>query len=55
MLLAMVYYAVSGRHWFKGPRINVDFVNENGPQVLEGRSAGSDGGFGYEVGHMKEG
>jgi len=28
MFLAMSWYAVSGRKWFKGPRINVAIVHE---------------------------
>ena len=27
MLLAMSYYAVSARFWFKGPRINVEHID----------------------------
>jgi hypothetical protein len=26
MLFALIYYAVSGRKWFKGPRVNVEHV-----------------------------
>jgi hypothetical protein len=26
MGFALIYYAVSGRKWFKGPRINVDHI-----------------------------
>jgi len=38
MLLAMIYYAVSGRKWFQGPRINVDHTN-----LVEGQDdIGSD-------------
>ena len=28
MLFALMYYAVSGRKWFKGPRVNVEHVLE---------------------------
>lgn len=28
MFLAMSWYAISGRKWFKGPRINVAIVHE---------------------------
>lgn len=38
MLLAMIYYAVSARKWFKGPRINVEHTN-----IVEGlQDSGSD-------------
>ncbi|KAK4626798.1 Putative polyamine transporter [Fulvia fulva] len=30
MFLVMSYYAVSGRKWFKGPRINVEHVRQDG-------------------------
>lgn len=33
MLFALIYYAVSGRKWFKGPRVNVEHVIHGG--VLE--------------------
>lgn len=52
MLLAMVYYAVSARKWFKGPRVNVEHARGTGPgfdpRVLEGRDARNpgDGGEG---------
>lgn len=36
MLIALFYYAVSARKWFKGPRINVEYVPD-GAEVLEGR------------------
>lgn len=31
MSLAMIYYAVSGRHWFKGPRVNVEHIEGSSP------------------------
>ena len=36
MSIAMIYYAVSARKWFKGPRINVDYTHDEA-EVLEGR------------------
>lgn len=48
MTLAMVYYAVSARAWFRGPRINVEHTH--GARVLEGHEGGAshhgDGGGG---------
>lgn len=29
MSLAMGWYAISGRKWFKGPRINVSHIKED--------------------------
>lgn len=40
MLFALIYYAVSGRKWFKGPRVNVEHLIHTG--VVEGQG-GSDG------------
>jgi amino acid transporter len=41
MTLAMIWYAVSARKWFKGPRVNVEHINA---ELLEGRAdAGSEG------------
>jgi hypothetical protein len=37
MFLAMSWYAIDGRKWFKGPRINVH-VTDDGVEVLEGQS-----------------
>jgi hypothetical protein len=34
MFLALSWYAISGRKWFKGPRINVAIVQE-GMEPLE--------------------
>lgn len=43
MLLAMTYYALIGRHWFKGPRINVEHLRHvDTPGVNAGE--GSDEG-----------
>ncbi|KAI1617406.1 amino acid transporter-like protein [Exophiala viscosa] len=36
MLIALIYYAVSARKWFKGPRINVEYTHDEA-EVLEGR------------------
>ncbi len=43
MTLAMSWYAISGRKWFKGPRINVGVTH--GTEVLDGQSgdSGSEG------------
>ena len=29
MFLAMSWYAVDGRKWFKGPRINIDHIGDD--------------------------
>lgn len=46
MMFAMIYYAVSGRKWFKGPRLNVGVVTEGDAMGEKGvgQSAGSDSG-----------
>ncbi|KAK7902999.1 hypothetical protein LTR67_002645 [Exophiala xenobiotica] len=36
MFLALSYYAISARKWFKGPRVNVETIHE-GAEVLEGQ------------------
>ena len=36
MSLAMAYYVVSARRWFKGPRINVEHAHSHA-QVLVGQ------------------
>jgi len=43
MFLAMSWYAIDGRKWFKGPRINVHVTHE-GQEVFDGHSgdSGSD-------------
>ncbi|KIW26599.1 uncharacterized protein PV07_06418 [Cladophialophora immunda] len=43
MFLAMSWYAIDGRKWFKGPRINVHYTGE-GAEVLDGQSAHSSEG-----------
>ena len=40
MLLAMSWYAIDARKWFKGPRINVH-VTHNGMEILDGQSGDS--------------
>ena len=35
MLFALLYYAVSGRKWFKGPRVNVEHIIHG--EILEGQ------------------
>lgn len=44
MFLAMLWYAIDGRKWFKGPRINVH-VTSGGTEILEGQpgDSSSDG------------
>lgn len=39
MALAMIYYAVSARKWFKGPRINVEHI---GISTVEGQEGDAD-------------
>ena len=42
MLLATMYFVVEARHWFKGPRMNVDSANiSDDGAVVEGKSTGS--------------
>ncbi|EXJ63240.1 hypothetical protein A1O7_03687 [Cladophialophora yegresii CBS 114405] len=43
MFLAMSWYAIDARKWFKGPRINVH-VTQDGMEVLEGQSGDSSNG-----------
>jgi hypothetical protein len=40
MLLALLWYAVDARHWFKGPKINVEHLIHI--KVVEGQEAESD-------------
>ena len=43
MLFALLYYAVSGRKWFKGPRVNIEHIIYG--EILEGQDGdcrGSD-------------
>ena len=43
MLLAMSYYAVSARKWFKGPRINVEHIRQvDTPGLTAGDSFASE-------------
>jgi hypothetical protein len=42
MLLAVLWYAVDARHWFKGPKINVEHLIH--VKVVEGQEAESDRG-----------
>lgn len=37
MTIALSYYALSARKWFKGPRVNIDYTHE-GMEVLEGQA-----------------
>jgi hypothetical protein len=46
MLLALLWYAVDARHWFKGPKINVEHLIHI--KVAEGQEAGSDRGRGRD-------
>jgi hypothetical protein len=40
MLLALLWYEIDARHWFKGPKINVEQLIHF--KVVEGREAESD-------------
>lgn len=51
MALAMVYYAVSARKWFKGPRINIEHTNMD---VVEGREGSSNSDEGVSSGVLSE-
>lgn len=50
MVLIMIWWMVSARKWFKGPKVNIDHVmhggklQEDDAQVLEGKAPSSDGG-----------
>ncbi|EXJ80126.1 hypothetical protein A1O1_08268 [Capronia coronata CBS 617.96] len=44
MLIALSWYAISGRKWFKGPRVNVQYIHE-GTEIVEGHPA--DEGTGH--------
>jgi hypothetical protein len=41
MLLAMIWYVVDARKWFKGPRVNVEHLIHT--QIVDGSGSGSDG------------
>jgi hypothetical protein len=41
MMFALIYYAVSGRKWFKGPRINVEHIIHGTAVDGESPSSGS--------------
>lgn len=44
MSLAMVWYTVSARKWFKGPRINVEhLIHGDGVEAAEGVIVGGEG------------
>ena len=43
MLIAMSWYAIDARKWFKGPRVNVQFTHD-GAEILDGQSANSVSG-----------
>jgi hypothetical protein len=49
MLLALLWYAVDARHWFKGPKINVEHLIYT--KSVEGQETESDkeGGSGREI------
>ena len=38
MFLAMTWYAVDARHWFKGPRINVDHIGTHSEDTPSSKS-----------------
>ena len=43
MLYALVWWVVSARHWFKGPKVNIDHkMFGRGDQVLEGKIGGDE-------------
>lgn len=45
MFLAMSYYAISARKWFKGPRINVEHIRQvDTPGLASADSPTSDEG-----------
>ncbi|KIX10673.1 uncharacterized protein Z518_01757 [Rhinocladiella mackenziei CBS 650.93] len=48
MSIAMTWYAISGRKWFKGPKINIQFTHE-GTEILEGQSADDGSGKNKEM------
>jgi hypothetical protein len=52
MFLALLWYAVDARKWFKGPKINVEHLIHT--EVLEGERDGSDAERVNEKGIEKE-
>lgn len=44
MFFALMYYALSGRKWFKGPRVNVEHMIHGVPS--EALKVGADSGSG---------
>ncbi|EXJ86322.1 hypothetical protein A1O3_03273 [Capronia epimyces CBS 606.96] len=41
MFIAMSWYAISGRKWFKGPRVNVQYTHE-GVEILDAPADGTE-------------
>ena len=49
MTLAMIWYAVDARKWFKGPKVNVDHTNA---EILEGTADNSsEDAVGEKIAH----
>lgn len=46
MFFALMYYALSGRKWFKGPRVNVAHMIHGVGGEDEGLKVGGDSGTG---------
>lgn len=42
MFLALSYYAIWARRWFRGPRVNIDHTQES-TEILEGQAPTDDG------------
>jgi hypothetical protein len=49
MGFALIYYAVSGRKWFKGPRINVEHVIHGVTMEGEDTSGASPEGIAEKI------
>ena len=50
LLLAMCHYWISGRHWFKGPRINVEHLAQIDTPGLRTTESGSQENEVHSVG-----
>ena len=46
MFFALVWWVVSARHWFKGPRVNLEHMMLADEAMLVGKQISNDGGSG---------
>lgn len=52
MLFALTYYAVSARHWFKGPLVNVEHMIHG--VVPDGEGSGPGSAENVQFGEKKD-